>query len=209
MKYIIFPAIALVAFASGSNAQLRAHDVADLVARDTDPKTMDPTRLSVLSVLRTAIPSGSDFPRPTGDFEPEWYQKLPEDVKSLLPSLYPAPASATSELVSLFALTAVAATPSPILTPQSQPVTSTSTTTSTTRVTVTKTVYHKPSLSTGTGVPSNGSSMIPIPTNGTMPTGLPSPSPSLFTGGANTVVKVETLAALAWVGVAAGFVLFA
>jgi hypothetical protein len=58
-------------------------------------------------------------------------------------------------------------------------------------------------------VPSNGSSMIPIPTNGTMPTGLPSPSPSLFTGGANTVVKVETLAALAWVGVAAGFVLFA
>jgi hypothetical protein len=40
MKYFILPATALVAFASGSNVQLKGHDVADLVARDTDPRTM-------------------------------------------------------------------------------------------------------------------------------------------------------------------------
>jgi hypothetical protein len=85
---ILIPIAAFLSGASASNGP-NAHGLEDLVARGIDPKTMDPTRLSVLSVLRTAIPSGSDFPQPTGDFEPEWYRKLPEDVKSLLPSLYP------------------------------------------------------------------------------------------------------------------------
>ncbi|KAF1912324.1 hypothetical protein BDU57DRAFT_582486 [Ampelomyces quisqualis] len=206
MKYIIFLTIALVAFASVSSAQLKAHDVADLVARDT---YLNPTRLSVLSVLRTAIPSGSNFPRPTGDFVPEWYQKLPEDVKSLLPSLYPATVaeiSATSELVSSPQHFSTHSCSRSYL---KSPITTTILISSTTHITVTKTVHYAPSLSTGTGVPSNGSSTISTPSNGTMSTGLPSPSVPPFLGGANSVVKVETLAALAWVGLAAGFFLFA
>jgi hypothetical protein len=93
-SYIIFTASAL-AIGTLASAALNAHDIENLVAREIDPKTMDPTRLSVLSVLKTAIPTGSDFPRPTGDFEPEWFSKLPADVKSLLPSLYPAAAVAS------------------------------------------------------------------------------------------------------------------
>lgn len=94
-SYII---ISAAAFATGTlaSAALDAHDIENLVAREIDPKTMDPTRLSVLSVLKTAIPSGSDFPLPTGGFEPEWFSKLPADVKSLLPSLYPAEAPVSS-----------------------------------------------------------------------------------------------------------------
>jgi hypothetical protein len=91
---ILTTALALATLAS--SARLNVHDLEDLVPRDIDPKTMDPTRLSVLSVLRTAIPSGSDFPKPTGDFEPDWYKNLPADVKSLLPSLYPATLTLTS-----------------------------------------------------------------------------------------------------------------
>lgn len=81
---------ALASCALATKAPLNPHDIQDLVARAIDPTTMDPVRLSVLSVMRTAIPSGPDFPRPTNGVEPEWWQKLPEDVKSLLPVLYPA-----------------------------------------------------------------------------------------------------------------------
>jgi hypothetical protein len=91
---ILTTALALATLAS--SARLNVHGLEDLVPRDIDPKTMDPTRLSVLSVLRTAIPSGTDFPKPTGDFEPDWYKNLPADVKSLLPSLYPATLTLTS-----------------------------------------------------------------------------------------------------------------
>jgi hypothetical protein len=87
--------ISISALAAGSLAS-GAHDVDNLLARTIDHKMMDPARLSVLSVLKTAIASGPAFPRPTGDFEPEWYQKLPEEVKHILPSLYPAAAADVS-----------------------------------------------------------------------------------------------------------------
>ncbi|OAL55758.1 hypothetical protein IQ07DRAFT_177239 [Pyrenochaeta sp. DS3sAY3a] len=89
---LILPLLTVGALAGDAhfdNNQIRA-----LVERAIDPKTMDPTRLSVLSVLRTAMPTGVDAPLPTGDYEPEWYQKLPADIKSLLPSLYPASTTA-------------------------------------------------------------------------------------------------------------------
>jgi hypothetical protein len=103
-SYIIFTASALAAGTLAS-AALNAHDIENLVVREIDPKTMDPTRLSVLSVLKTAIPTGSNFPQPTGGFEPEWFSKLPADVKSLLPSLYPA-AAVASEAASSASTTA-------------------------------------------------------------------------------------------------------
>jgi hypothetical protein len=87
--YIIIPALALTAGTLAFNAPLNAHDLQDLAARSIDPQTMDPTRLSILSVLKTAMPSGLDVPEPTGSIEPEWYKDLPENVKSLLPILYP------------------------------------------------------------------------------------------------------------------------
>lgn len=92
---LLISATALATRALATKAQLNAHDIQDLVARAIDPATMDPTRLSVLSVMRTAIPSGPDFPKPTDGSEPEWWQKLPADVKSLLPVLYPATETAS------------------------------------------------------------------------------------------------------------------
>lgn len=68
------------------------------VARAIDPQTMDPTKLSVLSVLHTAVPTGLGA-LPTGDAMPAWYQQLPEDVKSLLPKLYPGGVEQVSSVV--------------------------------------------------------------------------------------------------------------
>ncbi|RYN33959.1 hypothetical protein AA0113_g6014 [Alternaria arborescens] len=78
----------LTAFTSSALAsaiQLSNH----LMDRDIDPATMNPTLFSVLSVLKTGMPTGPNVPMPTGNSEPDWYQRLPEDVKSLLPSFYP------------------------------------------------------------------------------------------------------------------------
>jgi hypothetical protein len=92
----IFPILVFAAATHARNVQPSAHEVNDLLVRAIDPKTMDSARLSILSILKTAITSDPVFPRPTGDFEPEWYQKLSEDVKQILPSLYPAAADAFS-----------------------------------------------------------------------------------------------------------------
>ncbi|KAF1830216.1 hypothetical protein BDW02DRAFT_112765 [Decorospora gaudefroyi] len=62
-----------------------------------DPKTLDPIHFSVLSVLKTAIPTGPNPPMPTGDVLPAWYIDLPKDVKSLLPCLYPAATTTSPE----------------------------------------------------------------------------------------------------------------
>ncbi|KAI4701446.1 hypothetical protein J4E81_003186 [Alternaria sp. BMP 2799] len=86
----------LMAFAS-TGVLASAIQLPNLQDRAIDPATMNPTLLSVLSVLKTAMPTGPNAPMPTGDMEPNWYQKLPGDVKSLLPELYPAAAVATSE----------------------------------------------------------------------------------------------------------------
>ncbi|KAI4661750.1 uncharacterized protein J4E78_004539 [Alternaria triticimaculans] len=90
------PISILMAFAS-TGAFASAINFPNLQDRAIDPATMNPTLLSVLSVLKTAMPTGPNAPMPTGDMEPNWYQKLPGDVKSLLPELYPAAAVATSE----------------------------------------------------------------------------------------------------------------
>lgn len=111
-SYNILSALAFATLAF--SARLNVYGLEDLVPRDIDPKTMDPTRLSVLSVLRTAIPSGSDFPKPTGDFEPDWYKNLPADVKSLLPSLYPATSTLTSTSTSTSTATVTVPAPASI-----------------------------------------------------------------------------------------------
>jgi hypothetical protein len=132
-SYFLIFVSALAAGTLASKADhMNAHEIKDLVARAIDPKTMDPTRLSVLLVLKTAIPSGPEFPQPTGDIKPDWYQKLSEDVKSLLPSLYPvfsktpsagsssatvSPSVSTSSFVSTSDLVSQITGPLPVATP--------------------------------------------------------------------------------------------
>jgi hypothetical protein len=86
--YFILPTAAVAAGSIFHSDQLVPNNAVRLVARKIDPNTMDPTRLSVLSVLKTAIPCGAHYPESTGDMQ-AWYSKLPADVKALLPSLYP------------------------------------------------------------------------------------------------------------------------
>jgi hypothetical protein len=66
-----------------------------VVPREVNPVSMDPTRLSVLSVLKTAIPCSARVPQSTGNLE-SWYSELPADVKALLPSLYPISSTASA-----------------------------------------------------------------------------------------------------------------
>lgn len=88
MKFIILTVTALAAGTFASESQLDAHDIEDMLARSIiDPKIINPTKLSVLRILKTAVPSG-DFAHPTGDSAPDWVKNLPWDVKSLLPELY-------------------------------------------------------------------------------------------------------------------------
>ncbi|KAH7408442.1 hypothetical protein DE146DRAFT_374791 [Phaeosphaeria sp. MPI-PUGE-AT-0046c] len=188
---LLLPCLALTSRALATKAQLNAHDIQDLVARAIDPTTMDPVRLSVLSVMRTAIPSGPDFPRPTNGVEPEWWQKLPADVKSLLPVLYPA-----TETVVASSSGVASAEPLSVLA-----------STYTSQLTVTKTLQYVPSASAGFGMSVNGTSITPTPTNGSLhPAASSTPAP--FAGGASGRSDVELFAAVAWVGVATGFFLF-
>ena len=106
---IILPIMALAVSASARNV----HVVGDLKAREIDPATMDPTKLSILSVLKTAVPTltGTELALPTGnsirtgDFSAQWLQDLPPDVLILLAQMYPtthtsetaAPATSTSD----------------------------------------------------------------------------------------------------------------
>lgn len=117
--YIIFSAAALVAGTLATDSQLKAHELQDLAARSIDPQTMDPTRLSILSVLKTAMPSGVDVAEPTGSVEPEWYKDLPENIKSLLPILYPHVTSIVTSSVaaetSVCSFESVSATLEPVL----------------------------------------------------------------------------------------------
>lgn len=95
---ILSLAAATITTATASNA----HEVAGLIVRAMDPATMDPARLSVLSVLKTAMPSptgtATDIALPTGDVAPQWYKDLPADIMVLLAQMYPAtPTAAVSE----------------------------------------------------------------------------------------------------------------
>jgi hypothetical protein len=100
MKFIIFTVAALAAGTFASDSQLDAHDIEDMLARSIiDPKTINPTKLSVLRILKTAVPSG-DFSHATGDSVPDWVENLPWDVKSLLPELYSVETPSPSATVS-------------------------------------------------------------------------------------------------------------
>lgn len=97
-----------------------------LLDRAIDPADMNPTQLSILSVLKTAIPSGTSIPMPTGTSEPDWYKNLPDDVKSLLPQFYPATTTSsvesTSSSISTSSEVASQASSTPTPTPTSTPV---------------------------------------------------------------------------------------
>ncbi|KAH8732811.1 hypothetical protein GQ44DRAFT_6061 [Phaeosphaeriaceae sp. PMI808] len=210
--HFIFSISALTAGTLASNVQLNAHIINELLARDY--QTMDRTRLSVLSVLRTAIPSGTTAALPTGTVEPEWYQKLPNDVKSLLPLLYPAAVTTTSSSPS-------SSTPNtPGLSSISASTTSTSTTTK--KVTVTKTLQ-RPSSGTGLVGLSSANNTVVMPSNGTtlMPTVVMTFRPTIASGttrpsASSTSVFLSGAGAgmgmvgkLAWVGLGAGYLLLA
>ena len=83
--------LSTTALVTSALASPPSHAVADLLVRAMDPATMDPTKLSVLSVLKTAIPtaSGTDIVLPTGNAMPQWYKDLPADVMVLLAQMYP------------------------------------------------------------------------------------------------------------------------
>jgi hypothetical protein len=109
---IIISAVAFTGSALTSAVSPPRPGINALAARLVDPATMDPTRLSVLSVLKTGMPAAPNSPMPTGDYEPEWYQALPGDVKSLLPALYPVAAVAVAEPTTTASEVSVIPTPS-------------------------------------------------------------------------------------------------
>lgn len=101
MKPMTILSLAIAATTTTATAS-NAHEVADLVARAMDPATMDPAKFSVLSVLKTAMPTptgtATDIVLPTGDIAPQWYKDLPADVMVLLVQMYPVtPTAAVSE----------------------------------------------------------------------------------------------------------------
>ena len=105
MKPTTILSLAVAATTTTATAS-NVHEVADLIARAIDPATMDPTKFSVLSVLKTAMPTPTgtetDIVLPTGDIAPQWYKDLPADVMVLLAQMYPATiTAAVSEMTSL------------------------------------------------------------------------------------------------------------
>jgi hypothetical protein len=98
----ILPIIALAANAFARNV----HVVGGLMAREIDPATMDPTKLSILSYLKTAVPTltGGELALPTGKrigdfYAQQWVEDLPPEYLVLLAQMYPTtrttPATAT------------------------------------------------------------------------------------------------------------------
>lgn len=158
-----------------------------LMQRAIDPTTMDPTRLSVLSVLKTAMPTGTTAVMPTDTEEPQWYAQLPEDVKSLLPVLYPATPveSATVSQTSSIPPAHISLTKTPEFAP-----------------TTVSNLSDAPLHPTG-GVATSS-------VNGTVSADKPSPTSSeYFSTGARTDVEMEKFAGVLWVVVGAGFFLLA
>jgi hypothetical protein len=181
--------ILILVILTGALASVVQFPNAGLAARLIDPATMDPTRFSVLSVLKTAIPTSPNTPMPTGDYEPEWYEKLPDDFKSLLQVLYPVAALATPGV-------SVSQTPAVVESSVAAVQSETKTYTDTTATAVT--------LYSGL-VPNNT-----VPTTGTGTLATASANTTNFLSvGARLAVKTEALAVIAWIGVGAGFFLFA
>ncbi|KAJ8115484.1 hypothetical protein OPT61_g2891 [Boeremia exigua] len=191
----------LLAGSLANTVHPNVHAVADLVARAIDPATMDPTKLSVLSVLKTAIPTptGTDIVLPTGDAAPQWYKDLPADVMVLLAQMYPAApttAATTSETTTV---------PSSVGSSAMQETAGVSVSQTTLTVTLelgpTPTAALNNTLSTGS---SGGTSA-----NNTISTALPSSTQSAISTGAKTTVGAGKWSVVMGLGVAAVFCLFA
>ncbi|KAH9879163.1 hypothetical protein J1614_002600 [Plenodomus biglobosus] len=211
----------------------------ELVGREIDPATMNPTKLSVLSVLKTALASVSLPPAPfaSGAPEPEWFAKLPEDVKSLLPELYPVTAVAavaavdatpTAESTGLSVSTtseaATASVTAPLIVPatasetmdvESRPVTASlpvsvvlNNSTFTSATFAMSDITLTKSLQHASSVTGTGS--LSPSSNGTLTTRAPSASAttSAVSGSVRNTVGMEAFVAM-WVAVGAGFCLFA
>lgn len=199
--------------ALGCNAHFESGSLPKHLARAIDPSTMDPARFSVLSVLKVAMPTGPDVPFPTGDVTPEWYAKLPEDVKTLLVKLYPATnTAATTTPKSLITAptssSAVSESPLSVTTSSSAPSTAFSPLTS--AITVTKTLQYASTALNGSGSVLSTGNTVPTQTstNGTLATSSSAPT-GVFSTGAKTVVRTNVLAAVTWVTLGMGFFLFA
>ncbi|KAF3001910.1 hypothetical protein E8E13_006436 [Curvularia kusanoi] len=197
---------ALFASASGSATHPNVHAVADLMARAIDPATMDPTKLSVLSVLKTAMPTptGTEtaIALPTGDVTPQWYKDLPADVMVLLAQMYPATSTSTS--TSAAAVSETSAVSSGLSSSAFQSTASASASQST----LTKSLDHVPTV---TGV-SNGT----LSSNnnftsavGTLSTSKPTPSQSAISTGVKNTVGTGSLSVAMGLSVAALFCLLA
>lgn len=186
----------LAVSAAASTVQPNVHAVADLVARAIDPATMDPTKLSVLSVLKTAIPTatGTNIVLPTGDVMPQWYKDLPADVMVLLVQMHPATATAAvSEASSAVANISSALAQGTFAASQT---------------TLTRTMEQVPtatanSTSLSTGPPNDTTA------NGTLSTSSPSPTRSSFSTGAKNAVGAGQWSVLMGASVAVCFFLFA
>ena len=193
---------ALLASALASAAHPDIHAVADLLARAIDPSTMDPTKLSVLSVLKTAMPSatGTDIVLPTGDVAPQWYKDLPADVKVLLAQMYPATPTAGA-LVSQTGSVSASVSGTESVKEMASASVSQTTLTRTLELVPTPTATSNGTLSTGS---SSGNAA-----NGTLSTGSPSPTQSAFSTGAKNIVGTEKWSVVMTLGVAAVFCFFA
>lgn len=197
---------------STAAANTDIHAVADLIARAMDPATMDPTKVSVLSVLKTAMPTptgtATDIVLPTGDVAPQWYKDLPADVIMLLAQMYPATPTAT--VVSQTAALAMNDFSSSI-----QDSTASQTMlTRTLELVPTPTTVLATAISTG---PSDGSTVVSTgslfgnTTNATLATGAPIGIPSQpgTSVGAKNAVGAGVWSVAMGVGIAAAFCLFA
>jgi len=202
---LIYPVLTAIVMACPS-AQLPYHDMDVLLERAIDPSTMDPVRYSVLSVLHTAMPTGSNMALPTGNVEPDWYKNLPQDVKNILPSLYPVTvkaAAATPSSVMAYASASSIAPPSTSSSSPSSkanyPVSSTSKTTN----------MYIPSYTAST----NSSVATSRPANMTVPIGSTRPAPPLasqtYSTGTKTAIGTAKLTALMWLGVGVGITILA
>jgi hypothetical protein len=194
---LILSIFTLVAPGLSTGMRVGGREPKELLARMMDPQTMDPMRLSVLSVLKTAMPTDAEAPMPTGDNSPKWYQDLPADVMVLLAQMYPA--EPTSGVVS--STSAPAAGSSSSLdrpSSSSQAVSSSPMSTASLQ-----------SISTSAG---SASPTATASSNEGLPaaTQTPAPSPSdLPSAGTRAIIRADALATVLGVGVGACFFLFA
>lgn len=194
----ILPTTALLASALASTPP---HAVADLLARAIDPATMDPTRLSVLSVLKTAMPTatGTDIVLPTGTAMPQWYKDLPADVMVLLAQMYPATSTASS----------VREPVAPSMNATENVKETASVSASQTTLTSTLELVPTDTASSNASISASSSNQVFAKATATLSSGAPSATQSVISTGAKNFVGVEKWSIAMGFGVAAVFCFFA